>query len=132
MDLDEPAHGDRSVAAARQFAVQISQEYGLGLHWLYRTGHGFHIVYQCRLASHYDVVRAMSSASTKRGWHQCWGHLDMVAEDEAVELRVGVKRDRPFDIEPVPGNPPASICPHVAEHEALLARQLPAEYEPCL
>jgi hypothetical protein len=60
-------------------------------------------------------------------WHECWGHLDIAAEDETVELRVGCKPGREFDIESVPGNPPASICPHVAEHEALLARRLPAE-----
>jgi hypothetical protein len=127
LDLDEPEKGDTSLLAVKDFAVQISRAHGLGLYWLYQTLHGFHVIYQCQLACHYDALRIMTDASRQQGWHECGGHLDLVAEDDAVELRVGCKSDREFDIEPVPGNPPASICPHVAEHEALLARRLPAE-----
>ena len=127
LDLDEPEEGDTSLLAVKDFAVQVSRAHGLGLYWLYRTGHGFHVIYQCRQASHSNALSIMTTASTQQGWHECWGHLDLTVADEAVELRVGCKPGREFDIEPVPGNPPASICPHVAEHEALLAQRLPAE-----
>jgi hypothetical protein len=127
LDLDEPEEGDTSLQAVKDFAVQVSRAHGLGLYWLYRTGHGFHVIYQCQLACHYDALSVMTSASRQQGWHECGGHLDCTVEDDAVELRVGCKPDREFDIEPVPGNPPASICPHVAEHEALLARRLPVK-----
>jgi hypothetical protein len=111
----------------KDFVVQVSRAHGLGLYWLYRTGHGFHVIFQCQLACHFDAVMVMTKASVSKGWHQCLGHLDMVAHDDAMELRVGRKPGQEWDIEPVPGNPPASICPHVAEHEALLARRLPVK-----
>ena len=117
------------VKGVRALAANLSQEHHLGLFWLYFTGNGMHVLFErllpggCQMALH-----AMCDARERfTGWRECSGHLGHCTDADAVQLRVGCKPGRPWDITSVPGNPPVSGGPaHVQEHAHLLALQLPA------
>lgn len=115
------------LTAVRKLAADLSQRFGLGLYWLYHTGSGLHVIFQCRLSCWDAVKTVLVEAFERKGWHECGGHALHCTDAEQMQLRVGHKPGRPWDIEPVPGNPPVSRAPaYVQEHERLLAQQLPA------
>lgn len=134
LDIDAPTDfftegGGRDVLVkgARELARELSHKYGLGLYWIYDTLNGVHVIFQCKLASWRRVRKVLVDAYCHDGWHECGGHALCCTDRETCGLRVGCKPGRPFDIWPVPGNPPASTTPHIREHEALLAQRLLAQ-----
>ena len=114
------------VEQVEAIAKEISRKYGLGLYWMYETLSGIHVIFQCRLASHELALDVMRDAHEREGFHACGGHVFCAENRGYVELRVGHKPDREWDLYPYKLNPPASICPHVKRHEELMALRLPA------
>jgi hypothetical protein len=127
--LGNPGTGRKEmIKRVKEVADELSHKYGLGLYWIYETLSGLHVIFQNKLASHQAALDVMADASNRRdGWHECGGHLTFSAQDGYVSLRVGHKSKREWDLYPYKLNPPASICPHVEEHEALLTMRLPGK-----
>jgi len=135
LDIDAPSdfyneEPGRStmIEGARKLARRLSEQHNLGLFWLYRTGHGLHVLFENCLPSYEEAQAVLDRAGRqRRGWHECPGHAAMCRDTRAVQIRIGHKPSRPWDIEPVPGNPPVSCAPaHIREHERLLSQRLPA------
>jgi hypothetical protein len=123
-----PCNGRKEmIKQVMEIAKELSHKYGLGLFWLYETYSGIHVIFQCRLCSHEAALKVMEDANDRTGWHECGGHLSFADRNGYVELRVGCKPGREFDLYPYKPNPPASICPHVERHEMLLSMRLPAK-----
>ena len=134
LDIDAPTAffeegpgRDAMLEGVRALADETSQRFGLGLYWMYHTLSGVHVLFQCRLSCWEAVKYVLTEAFQNKGWHECGGHALHCSDAEEVQLRVGHKPGRPWDITPVPGNPPMSHAPaHVQEHARLLAQRLPA------
>ena len=95
LDLDEPEDCPGNfLAGVKHLATQMSREYCLGLYWLYQTLHGYHVIYQCRLASEDAAMKVVAKATTIQPVHECWGHAQWIA-DYGPTLRVGCKPYRP-------------------------------------
>ena len=114
-----PGH-DTMVEGIRALCQDLSSKWGLGRYWLYRTLSGMHVVFEKNVGLGM-VIDVLLDANNRVGWHQCGGHVARFAGQE-IELRVGVKGDRPFDIASVPGNPDLlDAREHVVEHAIQLA-----------
>lgn len=117
------------IEGVRELAADVAESWGLGLFWLYRTGNGVHVIFQCKVAC-WSIVFAILEDTNHCDscWHECGGHALWCTVDSMVQLRVGRKPGRPWDIFPVAGNPGREHMPaHVVEHEQLLAQRLPAK-----
>lgn len=101
-------------------ATALSERWQLGRFWMYRTKSGLHVVFERVLVQRSDVRDVMADANAQVGWKLCGGFFCMHADKDRLTLRVGVKKDRPYDIRPldeVGDDAPWFVREH---HEAVL------------